>query len=61
LAQAQARQFAGRRTVEHGNSKGNMHVGIGKENYFLSADGLLMPSKKDQAPPDLRYFKETRR
>lgn len=31
---------------------------IGKENYFLSADGLLMPTKKDQAPPDLRYFKQ---
>ncbi len=28
-------------------------------NYFLSADGLLMPAKKDQAPPDLRYFKQT--
>ena len=26
------------------------------ENYLLSADGLLMPAKKDQAPPDLRYF-----
>jgi hypothetical protein len=22
-------------------------------------DGLLMPVKKDQAPPDLRYFKQT--
>jgi hypothetical protein len=32
---------------------------IGKENYFLSADGLLMPTKKDQSPPDLRYFKKT--
>ncbi len=31
---------------------------IGKENYFLSADGTLMPAKKDQAPPDLRYFKQ---
>ena len=58
MAQAQARQFAGRRTVEHGNSKGNMHVGIGKENYFLSADGNLMPTKKDQPPPDLKYFKQ---
>jgi hypothetical protein len=29
---------------------------IGKENYFLSADGLLMPVRKDQPPPDLRYF-----
>ena len=36
----------------------NTHqIVIGKENYFLSADGLLMPAKKDQAPPDLRYFK----
>jgi hypothetical protein len=34
---------------------------IGKENYFLSADGLLMPAKKDQAPPDLRYFKQTQK
>jgi hypothetical protein len=38
---------------------GNAHIAIGKENYFLSADGLLMPAKKDQAPPDLRYFKPT--
>jgi len=36
----------------------NAQVAIGKENYFLSADGLLMPAKKDQAPPDLRYFKQ---
>ena len=34
----------------------NPHVVIGKDNYFLSADGLLMPARKDQAPPDLRYF-----
>jgi hypothetical protein len=37
----------------------NAHIAIGKENYFLSADGFLMPAKKDQAPPDLRYFKPT--
>jgi hypothetical protein len=37
---------------------GNMHVQIGSEAYFLSADGLLMPTKKNQAPPDLRYFKQ---
>jgi hypothetical protein len=23
-------------------------------------EGLLMPTKKDQAPPDLRYFKQSR-
>ena len=34
----------------------NQHVVIGKEDYFLSADGLLMPVRKDQKPPDLRYF-----
>jgi hypothetical protein len=38
--------------------EGNNHVGIGKENYFLSADGYLMPTQKDQPPPDLRYFKK---
>jgi hypothetical protein len=37
-------------------AEGNQHVVIGKENYFMSADGYLMPAKKDQAPPDLRYF-----
>jgi hypothetical protein len=35
----------------------NVNVVIGKENYVKSADGYLMPTKKDQAPPDLRYFK----
>ena len=35
----------------------NNHVVIGKENYFLSGDGFLMPTKKDQPPPDLRYFR----
>jgi hypothetical protein len=34
----------------------NQHVVIGKEDYFLSADGLLMPVRKDQKPPDLRNF-----
>jgi len=37
---------------------GNHHVLIGKENYYVSEDGYLMPVKKDQAPPDLKYFKK---
>ena len=37
----------------------NGQVFIGKENYFLSADGLLMPARKNQKPPDIRYFKQT--
>jgi hypothetical protein len=40
-------------------SEDNRHVWIGDEHYVLSGDGLLMPSKKNQAPPDLRYFKKT--
>jgi hypothetical protein len=39
----------------------NAQVGIGGQNYFLSADGLLMPARKDQPPPDLRYFKSAPR
>ena len=42
-------------------AENNVHVGIGKEIYFLSGDGFLMPAKKDQPPPDLRYFKQTQR
>jgi len=38
-------------------AEGNQHVEIAKQPYFLSADGHLMPTKKGQAPPDLRYFK----
>ena len=41
-------------------SENNTHVRIGTEHYFLSADGKLMPSKKNQAPPDLSYFKQAR-
>ena len=43
------------------NCSENNHVVIGKDDYMLSADGLLMPSKKDQPPPDLRYFKQTQK
>ena len=34
----------------------NPHLTIGTEEYFLSADNKLMPVRKDQPPPDLRYF-----
>jgi hypothetical protein len=36
--------------------EGSDLVGIGKEMYILRVDGFLMPAKKDQRPPDLRYF-----
>jgi len=39
----------------------NDHVEIGKEPYMLGAGRYLMPTKKDQPPPDLRYFKQTQK
>jgi hypothetical protein len=42
-------------------AEGNQHVRIGNENYMISADGYLMPAKKGQAPPDLRYFNQARK
>jgi hypothetical protein len=47
--------------TENNCVEGNQHVTIGKENYLLSADGLLMPTRKGQAPPDLRYFNPARK
>jgi hypothetical protein len=47
--------------MEQNCNEGNANIVIGKENYFLSAEGLLMPAKKDQAPPDLRYFRQTQK
>jgi hypothetical protein len=42
--------------LEYNCSEDNHHVLIGGQDYFLSGDDMLMPSKKGQAPPDLRYF-----
>ncbi len=47
--------------VEMNCAENNQHIRIGTENYFISADGLLMPAKKDQAPPDLRYFTSSKK
>jgi hypothetical protein len=42
-------------------AESNLHVRIGKDDFFLSADGHLMPARKDQPPPDLRYFNQSRK
>jgi hypothetical protein len=34
----------------------NSRVKISNENYWIGADGKLMPTRKDQPPPDLQYF-----
>jgi hypothetical protein len=43
--------------AEYDCAESNNHVMVGKEYYFLSGDGYLMPTRKDQPPPDPRYFK----
>jgi hypothetical protein len=42
-------------------AEGNVHVEIGGQNYFLGADGLLMPARKDQPPPSLKYFEQSQK
>jgi hypothetical protein len=36
-------------------------VFVGDQMYFRSAEGYLMPAKKGQGAPDLRYFNETKK
>jgi hypothetical protein len=38
----------------------NELIKIGNETYFRGGDGNLMPTRKDQPPPDLRYFSRPR-
>ena len=45
--------------LEYNCQEANNHLFIGREEYLLSADGKLMPAKKDQLPPNLRYFDQT--
>jgi hypothetical protein len=42
--------------VEDNCMENNNHIRVQGEAYFLSADGLIMPAKKGQRAPDLKYF-----
>src|SRR5262249_18614173 len=42
-------------------AEGNVHVEIAGQNYFLSADGYLMPARRNQPPPDLKYFTQSQK
>jgi hypothetical protein len=42
--------------VESICAEGNVHVSIGGEQYMVGSDGLLMPFRQGQPPPDLRHF-----
>ena len=37
-------------------SEDNHNVVLGKENYLISDQGLLSPTRPGQPPPDLKYF-----
>jgi hypothetical protein len=43
---------------EENCAESNGHVAIQGQDYFLAADGNLMPTGKGQPGPDLRFFKE---
>jgi hypothetical protein len=36
-------------------------IKIGNETYYKSSEGRLMPTRKEQPPPDLRYFKQVQK
>ena len=42
--------------IEDNCAENNMYVFVGKQSYFRGADGNLMPTRKDQPPPQLRGF-----
>jgi hypothetical protein len=42
--------------IESVCSETNPNVMLGDEMYSISEDGFLSPTRKDQPPPDLRYF-----
>jgi hypothetical protein len=44
--------------LEKNCNEANSHVYIGREEYFLSADGKLMPVRAGQPAPDLSLFRD---
>jgi hypothetical protein len=49
------------RWIEKNCHESNPHLRIGTQDYFLSADGKLMPVSMGQGPPDLSYFMSSQR
>jgi hypothetical protein len=44
--------------VETNCTAENHYTEIQQQTYFITVDGLLMPTKKNQPTPDLRYFQQ---
>jgi hypothetical protein len=38
----------------------NKRIVLGKETYLINDEGLLVPTRKDQPPPDLQFFTPAR-
>jgi hypothetical protein len=49
------------RWLEKNCHESNPHLRIGAEDYYLSADGKLMPVSKGQPPPDVSAFGSAQR
>ena len=47
--------------IEHICAENNDWLFIEGETYHVGLDGKLAPSRKDQAPPDLRHFDQSRK
>jgi hypothetical protein len=47
--------------IESACNEDNHHVNIGNEHYMLDDVGELMPAKKDQRPPDLKHFNQSKK
>jgi hypothetical protein len=47
--------------VESICAEGNVHVNIGNQHYMLGGDGELMPAMKDEPPPSLKHFNQTKK
>jgi hypothetical protein len=46
--------------VDNTCTEANPYVTIEGQTYFLSAEGKLMPLRKNQSPPDLKYFNQVK-
>jgi hypothetical protein len=47
--------------IEDHCAENNQYVFIRGETYLKSADGSLMPTRKNQPPPDLKYFSQPKK
>jgi hypothetical protein len=44
--------------IEEPCGEANRYLILGTETYFMGGDRSLMPTRKDQPPPDLRNFEQ---